>query len=228
MAIARLKSLQANWFFLSGSAGRQAMTRYAALLRDLDHEDWRELNLSRPRRFEIAMAILKLVAQVWRRLVFKMQVPKYQIFEAVVPGSGFFTNCHPIVENIRGKHELCRQCVDPHFSLPWALRLGHPLHGRAAVVALGDVLALSHVMTGNVERKHLVGQEGHGAKKRGRRMLARTLSKRTCVRSAQASYREFSDIVLKRHVGPQPNAARRFCLGLARARVMEGTGRSTV
>jgi hypothetical protein len=101
------------------------------------------------------------MADGWKRLVFDFQQPQCVIFNVLKTPDYDEDVVKSVVGPLLLRLATCAECVDPHFTAIWARRLADDRVGvrRRAHRCLGDVIAVSNLVSGRVERKHLVGQE---------------------------------------------------------------------
>ena len=93
-----------------------------------------------------------------------------------------------------------RRCVG-HFALAWARRLRD--NCKKAIQSLRDLASTTRFTSASVERKHLLGQETHFAKMRGRRRKPARLSAKTYAKSIRESHRRVKILAETMVVGKQ-------------------------
>ena len=207
----RNEALQQNVAILSGTTGKKSIRQLSRMLFDLESGDsaWQEVNWDRGEQFEACKLQCVAVTAVWRRLVFQVvDVPKNQL---IVACSENFDEhgLNRAIEPIYEKQQRCPQCVDSAFSEIWIPKLRGPLRSKrkhhSTLQNLGAVLPLG---TAIIERKHPLGQEVSKSKKRGKPVLARTLSTRTYRKAAMINTRRRERNALLETLGQKDKRAK--------------------
>ena len=110
---ARREAKNPNAKFVSGQRGRDVVRKFGDLLRDQTGGLWSDCPaIQDEEKFQISCGILQGLADAQNRLVWYYEQPQYQIMAD--PSTA---------RTILRKHGRCTECVDEHFSVPWAQRL---------------------------------------------------------------------------------------------------------
>ena len=182
-------ALKANAAIISGRRGREVVAAFSRLLLDFEHADWAALGLTREEKYRSSWSVLVGLVDGWHRLVFYYAQSKFKIFDSCNTGYEYNEwNVNNVAEQLTDKLNQCQGCVNPYFCVPWLKRLQHPhvRTRRRAHRCLVTLLSMMPVCAGQVERKHLLGQEtGHGKRKRGRGLACRSLQKISYIKSVK-------------------------------------------
>ena len=171
-----------NWQILSGARGREVLAKFDSMLQSYSDEAWRKcVTPTRDdEKFSCSLLALPAYADAWKRLDFDMKVSRLRILEVgtirLPAAEGDVERiCRPL-EDARAK---CARCVDKGFTSIWLerLRASNACRNRA-VRCLKDKLAVTPIMSGKTERKHIVGQTMR-PRKRGRAPTALHLARRS-------------------------------------------------
>ena len=166
----RRECIDRNLEILSGDAGMRVLERCTEYF-VYDGWVWEHWRLSPEQKYQCGLDIICVMQDVYHRVVFKMDVPKHDIFEVCRVPEGEHFNSELVertANRLRARRAACSGCVDICFTHVWCCRLldmGEIVR-RKAHRSLCDILAVLRVTSTNVERKHLVGQELR-VKKRG-------------------------------------------------------------
>ena len=201
--ILQAQSLRRNLDIISGTGGEQILVDIANLLSDYTSGPWAELSLGADDLYKVSSALVKGLGDIWHRLVFKFDQPKFNIFKACSGPSPDASLIDSVVDPILQSHERCDGCVDTSFTLPWAKRLKH---ARRHVVSkahrsLRDVLSALPVSSAKCERKHVIGQDLRRFSKRGRTLTCKSLSKMTYCKSVSRAASVLQRRVVQESVG---------------------------
>ena len=218
LRVARAQCISRNLHILSGSAGLEALALYSRFFffSDAVWGDWR---LDSAQRFDVCLDLICVMEDVAHRLVFKLGVPKLEIFEVcrIPEGDGFDeTAVRAIATRLRVMSEQCDTCVDKVFTQLWVERLLNMGSNacRKAHSALCDVLATLRVTSTKVERKHLLGQESR-PRKRGRAVECEQLNRLVFHKSIVRACELHREEAKRQCLGVEPHVRLRFarCLG---------------
>ena len=173
----RDKALQSNVKILSGKVAELSLIDITAYLLEFDGPMWSDA-LPRERKFKAAMLLCCSYGSLWYRVMWRQQIQtKAQILVAC---SGPYNQVQ-LEENllkIVDKHS-CELCCDMAFSKPWIDKLIDLDTQRDAHSLLNSAAAVFPATTLVDERKHMLGQETHHTRKRGRAPSARQLQLKT-------------------------------------------------
>ena len=166
----RQSCVDRNLEIISGDAGLEILELYTKYF-TYDADVWEDWRLGPEGKYNCCLDLICVMQDTAYRVMFKMNIPKLQIFEICrVPEGEHFDS--ELVERaascLRARRDACKDCVDQAFTHVWCVRLldmGEAAR-RQAHRNLSDVLALLRVTSVKVERKHLIGQELR-VKKRG-------------------------------------------------------------
>jgi hypothetical protein len=215
------KACDRNLAFVSGENGRAVVKDMTSCFLSYSEGPWHDLDVTSEEKHSSCLAMLCGMGDAWHRLVFTYDQPKYLIFEVCRGGEYDSGRVGLLAGGIRRRSEACSGCVDPFFARPWADRLldHRPAVARKAHGCLQDVLSCLLVSSARCERKHLLGQETKGARRRGRALQCKTLSKVTYAKSVELAAAKARESVLKQCVGDSSKLRRSFAQAAASLRV---------
>ena len=171
MKEARAKATKLNLRFISGSVGDEAVEGMTELVINFDSPKWQRLDISDEEKFKSAETYIPAIAEMWMRMVFNFKHPKYLVMNASQKTE---EEAGRAGADILRKRKRCGECLDD-FSEIWSERLENPAKGRKAIDSLRNIIAATPLTAGEVERKHLIGQETRFKKRRGRGKTAPNL-----------------------------------------------------
>ena len=95
-------------------------------------------------KYKLCLDIICVTQDIKYRLIYKLDVPKFQIFEVCrMPESALdITKAMAIGDEIIRKYNQCHSCVDKTFTLVWAWRLGGGSANDTPPLRHGDVHAI--------------------------------------------------------------------------------------
>jgi len=171
-----------------------------------------------------SMAVLQGVALTWYRLVFKYQEQtSLQIFSIAAAGAD--VSAEHVTQHATSFEEKgisCIECVD-HYTKVWTARLKRKETQQRAVKSLRLQLAIMRVTGSSCERKHLLGQETHHTKKRGRALTCAGLGKVAYLRGVREAAGRKRRRILTAVLGSAKLAVKTFSQGLHRFQVRGAT-----
>ena len=185
--------------FISGDRGRVAVREMFCMLSSFRCDAWEDLNISYDEKFEYASNMMMGLGDMWRRLVFNVQVPKLEML-CVVSKAETPRQVQPMLEGLKRRSEQCQDCVCM-FTKTWMSRLMTDDSACEALTSCRDLVATLPVITSKCERKHLLGQDCKPGRRRGRALHPRKLSQRSYAKSVQQVQRRRKTFVQAACVG---------------------------
>ena len=169
---ARNACIKSNLHILSGDAARALLAEYSGFF-DFQSPSWDGWRTNDDQRFAVCLDMVVVMQDAFYRLLHKLDVPKFNIFDACSLDLGTDVSTvdmeavMSIAKDLRQRDLQCDECVDPVFTIPWVARLLDygSTTARQAWLSLGDILSLLRVCSTLVEKKHLVGQEAKPRKR---------------------------------------------------------------
>ena len=160
-----------NHQILSGDAGRGALVDCSGSFLGFGSAHWAGWRMDHDEKFTTCQDMICVMQDITYRLIFKLSVPKFGIFDVCMIDDND-PDCDidavkAIATALRRRIEACPQCADFAFTVPWVARLldyGSSFC-RNAHTSLGDILSVVRVTSTLVEKKHLVGQEAKPRKR---------------------------------------------------------------
>lgn len=192
-------ALHSNLRIIDRSAAKTLQEKLSAYLRAGDL--WQRSDLTPEQVFHGRKAVLAAAGSAYFRVDFRYQHVKYELLRlgvSAVSDADFTQRIQPLLHQIT----RCPECADSGFTgyMVRKCAAAGNIAGsiRALLRQITTVLPLSSII---VERKHLLGQETHTPKKRGRTPTVHALGARTYVKTVREASKRISDAVLRSVVG---------------------------
>ena len=182
---------------INRSAGKKVQDDMCVLIFDVNAFDSRCGEVwTRADKFDAGKIACVQLLECWKRLDFNIeQQPKFEVLVVCTPAEYDASAVETGLAPLRQKREKCPKCVDNVFTGRSLDRLAGP-NARRHYRVYQRLVPILPVCSSIVERKHLLGQEAHGGKKRGRHGTAGALAQRTYRKMALMCTRTKQDLAL--------------------------------
>ena len=163
LAKLRADAIRRNKSLVDGSTASAMLAVYSKYSY-FDGEVWSDWRLNADGRFATCLDLIVVMEDLFYRLIFNMDQPKFNIFDvcSVDEGEAFdYELVQTIARRIQAKTDRCEDCVDKVFTKIWCWRLleSGRSGARDAHAHLCDILAVLRNTSATCEMKHLVSPE---------------------------------------------------------------------
>ena len=192
------KCVRRNLDFVSGENGNETLRKYAALLQDMEGGFWKLWSFGDASKFKLVLALVRIIADVWRRLVFYFEQSRFLslqlVVDAATPRAFDPARTERLRAELQHRKTACPACLCPNADtmldlVASSMRLCHSV----CCYTLANLRAGSAVC----ERSHLRGIALYKARQRGVAVAAETLAKLTYIKGVKSAQQRLASRVRK-------------------------------